>query len=381
MLTKKYNAFRREVKKDLKLIKKKKKKIKEAEFDRFIKKVLSNKALDLSDKVYCRDGFAYIHEIDHHTCQIAAFQINTFGVGYLGDSIVKLCTPILLTIKIHGGYRHADQSLKDTSVSIEDFYLGKYFTGSKGELCDRDKFTEYARMLFISERKVSPYNYEILYQLMKSNYICHHIAEVMGYAFGALDIFWTHGIDHCFLSSGSFFNNKMDKLNIDIIDNFSSEKMRGFFQIPHYAKLGEDLKKFREEHDNMLWEVTYGDEVETFYLPVGYQKIRRKMFNKDVHVVTTQHIIEHILTAYYKRKNAFVVANTFQTLEYLSRAFIAKSEGKKDESGAFVKSVSTCLGHYPERDFLEFYEKQKAKYPKFISEFSHTMFFRPPILL
>jgi len=82
----------------------------------------------------------------------------------------------------------------------------------------------------------------------------------------------------------------------------------------------------------------------------------------------------------YHRKNVFVVANTFQTLEYLSRAMVARSEGLLEEGGEFIKEASLCLGHYPERDFKEFYRKRESKYPSFISDYSHTMFFRPPIL-
>lgn len=380
MLAKKYSVFQNKIKKHLKGFKKKKP-ITEGEFDSFIERIISDKSLDLSDKVYCRDGFAFINQIDHHTFQIPCFQINTFGKEYFRDSVVKLCTPILLTVKAHGSGRRLNHGMKHSCLTIEDFYLGKHFSGSKGKLCDRDQFNSHARMLFLSEPNINPFGYHIVYRLMKANYICHHIAEVMGYAFGALDVCWRHKKDSLFLSSGSHFNQRMDKLYIDIIENFSSDRMRGFFQIPHYAKLYDDIERFKEEHDNMLWEVTYRKESETFYLPVGYQKVRKKMFHKNVNVVTTQHILEHILTAYYRRKNSFVVANTFQTLEYLSRAFIAKREGRTEESGKFVKSVSTCLGHYPERDFVEYYEKEKEKYPAFVSEYSHTMFFRPPVLL
>ncbi len=100
-----------------------------------------------------------------------------------------------------------------------------------------------------------------------------------------------------------------------------------------------------------------------------------------MNVITSQHIIEHVLTAYYKRKNAFVVASTFQTLEYLSRAFIAKTEGRDEEFSNFLENASSCMGYYPERNFKEFCEKTGSKYPAFESEYSHTMFFRPPVLL
>lgn len=378
MLAKKYNDFRREVKKYIRGLKKKK--VEESEFDEFIENILSNNILDISGKVYCRDGLAFVNEIDHYTFQIICFQINSFGAGAFGDSIVKLCTPILLTIKVHGIHRHSKHSLKDTCISVDGFYLGKSYSGSKGALCNRDNFNSYAKMLFLSEADIYPFSHQIIYRLINANYLCHHIAEVMAYAFGALDIYWTHRKDLLLLSSGSFFNQSKDKLYIDIIENFSSEKMRGYFQVPHYVRLIEDIEKFKEEYDILLWEVTYRNEIETFYLPIGYQKVRKKMFNKNVNVITSQHIIEHILTAYYKRRNAFVVANTFQTLEYLSRAFIAKMEGQDEEYSNFLKNVSSCMGYYPERKFKAFCQKKEAKYPVFLSEYSHTMFFRPPVL-
>jgi hypothetical protein len=379
MLAKKYNSLQREVKKNLKGLKRGRK-MTEAEFDAFIKKILACKSLEESSKVYCRDGFAYVNKLDKHTYQLICFQINSFGGGIFGKQVVKLCTPILLTLTVHGSHYYLEHSLKDACISIDEFYLGKSFCGSKGKLCDRDSFNEHAKELFLSQPTVYSFNHQIIYQLMNANYLCHHIAEVMGYAFGALDVYWTYGKNVFFLSSGSFFNQSIDKLFIDIIDDFSSDKMNGYFQVPHYAKLMEDPKKFREEFDTLTWEVRYRGEMETFYLPIGYQKIHKKMFHKNVNVITSQHMIEHLLTEYYKRKNAFVVANTFQTLEYLSRAFIAKKEGRNDECNAFVRAVSTCLGHYPERNFEDFYREKEAKYLRFVSEYSHSVFFRPPVL-
>ena len=380
MLSKKYNNFQREVKKHIKPLKKKKK-ITQAEFDGFIKKIVSNKSLDLSGKIYCRDGAAYIHKIDNRTFQILCFQANSFGAGIFGKSLVKLCTPIMLTVTAHGTHRHLQHSLKDASISIDEFYLGKNFSGSKGSLCDRGKFNSYAKMLFLSKTTgVHSFNHNIVYHLMNANYLCHHIAEVMGYAFGALDIYWEQKKNMFFLTSGSWFNQNKDKLYLNIIENFSGDKMSEHFQVPHYAKLIEDAEKFKEEYDNLLCSISYKKEMETFYLPIGYQKIRGKRFNKNINVITSQHILEHLLADYYKRKNTFVVANTFQTLEYLSRALIAKTEGKDREFSSFMSTVTSCMGYYPERDFKEFYERKEAKYPSFASEYSHTMFFRAPIL-
>ena len=378
MLAKKYSSFQREVKKHIKNFKKRK--IQESEFDEFIRNILLNEALDIDGKVYCRDGSVFIHKIDNHAFQIMSFQINSFGGGIFDDSIVKLCTPILLTIKVHGAHQYLNHSLKDTCISIDEFYLGKGFSGSKGALCDRNKFNSYAKTLFLSESNSYSFNHQIIYQLMNANHLCHHIAEVMGYAFGALDMYWSHGKNLFFLSAGSWFNQGKDKLYVDIIENFSSEKMRGYFEVPHYARLAEDIEKFKEEFDTLLWEISYRNEIETFYLPIGYQKVQKKMFNKNVNVITSQHIIEHLLMEYYKRKNTFVVANTFQTLEYLSRALIAKTEGKDEGFSNYMRTVTSCMGYYPEREFEEVFKKKKAKYPVFISEYSHTMFFRATVL-
>jgi len=56
-------------------------------------------------------------------------------------------------------------------------------------------------------------------------------------------------------------------------------------------------------------------------------------------------------------------------------------EGRKEEGSEFSKNVTSCMGYHPERNFEEFYKKKEAGYPVFISEYSHTMFFRPPVLL
>ncbi len=379
MFTKKYNNFQREVKKHIGGLKKEKK-INESEFDAFVKKILSNRKLDVGGKIYCRDGFAYVHKIDQRTYQILCFQINSFGAGIFGDSMVKLCTPVMLTVTAHGTHRHLQHDLKDTCISVDELYLGKHYSGSKGPLCDRDKFNSHAKTLFLSKNNVYSFNHHIIYQLMNANYLCHHIAEVMGYAFGALDMYWTRNRNLFLLASGSWFNEKRDKLYMNIIENFSGEKMSSHFQIPHYAKLAEDVEKFKEEFDNLLCSISYRKNMETFYLPIGYQVIRKKRFNKNINVITSQHILEHVLTNYYKRRNSFVVANTFQTLEYLSRALIAKVEGKEEAFSKFMKTVTSCIGYYPERDFGEFYKKKETKYPVFKSEYHHTMFFRAPVL-
>ena len=108
--------------------------------------------------------------------------------------------------------------------------------------------------------------------------------------------------------------------------------------------------------------------------------MHKKRFNQSINVITSQHILGHLLSQYYHRENMFVVTNTFQTLEYLSRALMAKLEGKTEEFTRYMKTVTTCQGYYPERDFEEICQKKEAAFPEFISEYSHSMFFRSPVV-
>lgn len=130
----------------------------------------------------------------------------------------------------------------------------------------------------------------------------------------------------------------------------------------------------------MLWEVDFKKDIESFYVPVGFQKQKGKRFNKNINIITTQHIIDQLLVSYYRRRNAHIVSNTYETLEFLSRGIIAKIEGKDAEGHDFLKSVSTCMGHYPERDTIELLKNMKNNFNIFQSEFAHTNFFRPPVL-
>jgi hypothetical protein len=107
----------------------------------------------------------------------------------------------------------------------------------------------------------------------------------------------------------------------------------------------------------------------------------KKLFGENVRVVTTQHIIEHVLADYYKRRNSFVVANTFQVLEHLSRGLMARRDGNKDEGAKFIREASSCKGQYPEMDLNKVIDKEDEKYPVFASEFSYGMFFRPPVIV
>lgn len=349
-------------------------------FDAFIKDILGVAFTEDDANLYGRDGFAYVNELSKNRFQIVAFQINSFGPGVFGESVVKYVTPILMTVSVQGRHRHAIRSLKDSSVCVEDVYLGKGFCGSKGKLCNRNMFNKHTAMLLLDNDGHRSFNHHLVYQLMNANFVCHHIAEVLGYAFGALDVYWRNLKTPLFLVAGSRFSASRDSLSIDVIDDFSSERMVSRFRVPHYAKLMEDAEAFREQHDVLHWDVMWRGETESFYLPVGYQKVAGRSQKKNVNVVTTQHVLQHMLKSYYKRQNAFVVASTFQTLQYLSRGFLARLDGKPEECADFIRSVTACMGYYPERDFEEFWKQREGRYTDFESEYSHSMFFRPPVL-
>lgn len=349
-------------------------------FDEFVNKIVSISDLDLPDQIYCRDGFAHVNELDYNTYEVLAFQINTFGKGAFGNSIKKLCTPIRILIKTHGSHRQAEHSLADTGISIEDIYLGTNYCGSMGEKCDRETIINHTRKIFLSHPGIVSYNHQLIYELINTNYICHHVAETMGFAFSALNNYWAVKQQDCHMVSASVFSDNMHKLMVEIIEDFSGDRMRNYFEVPHYAKLMEEMSDFREEFGQMLWEVHYKHDIESFYLPVGYQKTPGKRYHKNINVITSQHILDHILKTYYRRRNSHVVSNTYQTLEFLSRAIIAKMEGKDNSGRDFLKSVSTCMGHYPDRSFDDVLENMKNKYHVFESDFAHTNFFRPPVL-
>ncbi len=378
MIVQKYKDFQRFVRSQVP--KTGNKPISEKMFDDFVSSILENKALDLQDKVYCRDGFAYVKELNRRTYQILAFQINTFGKGAFGDDILKLCTPIMITVKTHSSHFYSGHTLKDTNLSFIDFYLGKNYKGSKGELCDREKITNNIRELFINNQQNNSYRHEVVYKLINTNLICHHVAEALSYALGALDLFWYTKKNNVYLVSGSTYLEKQKKLKIEILDNFSYERMKSNFDIPEYALIHGHPENFKEHYNLMQWEVLYKRERENFYLPAGYQKINRKRYNKAANVITTQHIVEYILNTYFKRMNPHVVTNTYQTLEYLSRVVLAKAEGRHDLGMEFLKHASSCLGHYPERDFEDLWQSREKKYPMFISDYIHSMFFRPPVV-
>jgi hypothetical protein len=207
------------------------------------------------------------------------------------------------------------------------------------------------------------------------------VAETLSYALGALDLFWYTRKSSVYMVSGSYYIESRRKLKIEIFDNFSYERMRCYFEIPSYAKIeSSNISQFIEEYNLMHWEVNYKREIENFYLPAGFQKIDKKNFNKAANVITTQHIVEYLLKTYYNRMNTHIVSSTFQTLEYLSRAILAKIEGRSDEGTDFLKMASSCIGHYPDRDMKKIYEKQAEKFPMFTGDYVHSMFFRPPVI-
>lgn len=247
-------------------------------------------------------------------------------------------------------------------------------------MCDRERFAALAKQLF-ETHSITSYDRKLSYLVMNTNLICHHLAEAMSYAFGALEIYWERQQRLFLLTSGSWFSGGKDMLYIEVIDDFSAYEMRGYFEVPHYARLnGEETSQFREGHDMLLWDVSYRNEQESFFLPSGYQKVRQKIHNENINVITTQHILEHLLSDYFKRENAFVVANTFQTLEYLSRAVLIIQGGDKEDGVAFLKQASSCLGHYPEHDVERMLRDKTASFPSYASEYFYKTFFKAPVL-
>jgi len=378
MLTTRYHALQHEA--ESRLIPLVGKEMRHADFDDLVAMLLLCNLPDVPDKIYGRDGLGWVNRLDRNTLQIVALQINSFGPGIFDGAEVRFCTPLLLTVRVQSRQRRLRCSLDDTPVSITDAYLGTHFSGSKGELCDRDRFNRHLRTVITCSDHHRLFNHELVYRVMNANYICHHVAEALGYGFGALEVFWHHEKGPVIMSAASNYRGEEAVLGIEIVEDFSSKCMTSRFQVPNYAVLRQTPEKFAENHDVLVLDVTLDDEEETFHLPVGYQRELGQGMKKDVKCVTTQHVLEHILRDYYRRRNAFVVASTFQTLEYLSRAFLARTEGKVEEAAAFLRTVTSCAGYYPERDFQEFWPQRERRYTEFESEYAETMFFRPPVL-
>ncbi len=379
MISTKYTMFRKAVKKGLSGIKKGTR-ITGEQLDALSENLIADRSFDVENRVYCRDSFVYLNKIGKNLVQIVAFQMNSFGRGIFSDSITRLCTPILLTVRAHGRHYYLRHEVKESHLSIDEFYLGRHFCGSKGPLCARDRFDECARKLFMDPDNTSSVPQQIVYRLMNANYLCHHIAETVGYAFGALHNYWLHRQELCCMSSGSSYNEGRRTLRVDIISDFSGRKITSMFKVPHYEKITEDANRFTEEYDVLEWEIIINGEKERFLLPSGYQKAQLRNCSRDTNVVTSQHMIEFILEHYFKLINTFVTASTYQTLEYISRAMIARREQKLDAFSAYMKTATFCAGYNPERDFESVINKKAGQFQEFKQEFYYSMFFRPPVL-
>jgi len=378
MLTQKYEQFRKVIDNHCPL--QDNQPINTDDFDAFIQTIVSDESLLLPDTIYGRDGFCFVKKLDTETYQMAAFQINSFGPGIFSKDAVKYTTPLLLTVSAQRTNPYVQFSLDETPLSITDVYLGKSYCGSKGKLCDREKFIGQLKPMLLDTPRHDPFNHHIVYQLMNANFICHHIAETLAYAFAGLDLFWRIKQSKHFLCSASRFNEKEDALEIEMADDFAMHQMHSHFNIPTYTKLLKDIETFKEKYESLLWEVTYQDVIETFRLPLGFQKEREILNGKSVNFMTTALILQHLLKDYYKRKNAFIVAGTFQVLEYLSRAFLAKMDGLDKECANFMNTTTFCMGYYPDRDFESHWKKKKSHYSDFDTEFAYMTYFKPPVL-
>lgn len=379
MISAKYDAFRKSVKKNLRIFKNRKK-ITEEQFDQFTGNLLADHSYDVVGKVYCRDCFAYVHRLEKGLGQLVAIQINSFGEGVFNESITRFCTPILMTVKAHDRHRYLLRDLKNALISIDEYYIGRHYSGSKGPLCDRDIFSGHAQKIFRDPQDMNIIPHKLVYKLINANYLCHHITETTSYTFGALHNFWKNGSELSFMSSGSSYNEKRKTLHLDIICDFSGKKVTNRFLIPNYKKVAEDVQSFSEEYGILEWDVIIDGEKEKFLLPSGYQKAQLRKYSHDTNIVTSQHLIEYILEDYYRLINIFVITSTFQTIEYLSRAMIARREKKIDEFSAYMKTATFCMGYYPDRDLESLMKKKEERFPDFKKEFAYSMFFRPPVI-
>jgi len=379
MISTKYNMFRKAVKKRLVSFRKGTR-ITGEQLDTLSESLMADRSFDSEDRVYCRDSFVYLNKIAKNLVQIVAFQINSFGRGIFSDSITRFCTPILLTVRAHGKHYFLRHDVRESHLSIDEFYLGKHYCGSKGPLCARDRFNTGAQKLFIDPGSAGIVPQQIVYRLMNANYLCHHIAETTGYAFGALHNYWLHKHELCSMSSGSSYHEKQNTLRVDIISDFSGSRISSTFKVPHYHRITGDVVGFTEEYDVLEWETTINGEKEKFLLPSGYQKAQLKKCSKDTNVITSQHMIEFVLEHYFKLINVFVIASTYQTLEYISRAMIAKREQNLEAYSAYMKTATFCAGYCPERDIDSVIAKKAGQFNEFNQEYYYSMFFRPPVL-
>jgi hypothetical protein len=180
--------------------------------------------------------------------------------------------------------------------------------------------------------------------------------------------------------AGSRYDEAGEKLHLEIIDDFAGEMMRCRCKIPRYRKLDENPAAFREPYEPMLLEVAYRGQTELFSLPVGFQR-EEKQAGQRINYLTTQHLLQHLLKEYYHRSGIAIVASTFSTLAYLTRAFIARRDGHPEHCAAFMRRFTTCLGYYPERDFAAFWREKEQKFERYDSDVDTSMFFRSPVIL
>lgn len=374
----KYGKFKAAVKKSLPMLGKGER-INPDQLDRFTGQLMADRSFDSGGKIYCRDGFAHIRRLDRGLYQGVALQINSFGEGVFSDTITRFVTPVLMTVRFHNRLQLLRGDFRDCLLSIEEFYLGRDYCGSKGPLCDRDRFQDYSRKLFTTPGNSPMAVQQLVYHLMNANYLCHHIAETAAYAFGAFHNFALHKDENCFLSAGSAYDEARRRLRVDIVSDFSGRKVTSRFSVPQYGKITEGDAEFAEPYDVLEWEVGIEGQKERFLLPSGYQKAQLRKF-QGCNVVTSQHMIEYILEDFFKLINIFVTAGTYQTLEYVSRAMVARKEQHLDAFSAYMKTATFCQGYYPDRDLDGVINRKSDQFPEFRKEFFYSMFFRPPVL-
>ncbi|MBP7864305.1 MAG: hypothetical protein KA419_00035 [Acidobacteria bacterium] len=374
----KFRKFKAAVKKSLPVFGKGERILPE-QLDRFTEQLMADRSFDSDGKVYCRDGFACVNRIGRGLYQAVAVQINSFGKGVFSDSITRFVTPILMTVRFHNRFSLLRGDFPDCVLSVEEYYLGRHYCGSKGPLCNRDHFQDYAQELFRVPDNAPMAIQQLVYQLMNANYLCHHIAETTAYAFGAFHNHALHKDRMCFMSSGSSYDEARRQLRIDIVSDFSGRKVTSRFTVPQYGKITEGETEFAEPYDVLEWEVGIEGQKERFLLPSGYQKAQLRKF-QGCNVVTSQHMIEYILQDFFKLINIFVTAGTYQTLEYISRAMVARREKHIDAFSAYMKTATFCQGYYPDRDLDGVINRKTDQFPEFKKEFFYSMFFRPPVL-
>ncbi len=372
-----YAAFKKAVRLHLKGFRNKR--LSTDDFDRLTAGLLADRSLGMADSLYGRYGCVYVNKISDYSFQVLGFQFNTFAAGAFGPERARFCTPILLTVTVHGSHPYLNHNLRDSLTSLDEFYLGQHYSGSKGAACDREAFARHIQDLMLAP-KAQTRSRRVVWQLMKMNHICHHLSETLAYICGALTQFWTTRQSLFLLASGSQYHPKASKLTIDIIDEFTEDRMSSRFEVPHYRLIEGDSEALQEGHEHILWRVDYRNDRQWFYLPSGYQKVLKTVQGGHVNAITTQSVVEHVMLDYFQRQNAFVVSNTFQILEHLSRGIWAKAHGPKDEGGRFMKLASSCLGHYPEKNLEEVLARQESRFETFAGEYAYANFFRAPVL-